>query len=239
MSLTISAGTLGDLAMSDFCPRCFWIKLRLEGKLPFQIPMPGIFSSIDSYLKNIVHRYYDEKQKLPGWFPYIGEIVKWERVPSWQKFQIVDPLTGVTLRGTPDDVFQLQDSSYHVVDYKTARLTTGQGGIFPRYEVQLNAYAYIASRTFFSPVSALSLIYLDPDTDLQSEPDLLRRSDDHLMLGFTPKVKNVDIKPDSFIEGLFQRANEIDEKDVPPEHAYAGRDCQLLERLVEIAAIGN
>ena len=236
--MSISAGTLGDLAMPDFCPRCFWIKFKCE-KLPFQIPMPGIFSSIDSYMKNIVHRYYDKEQKLPEWFPPIGDVLKWEKVPSWQKFQIIDPQTGVTLRGTPDDVFQLQNYNYHIVDYKTARLTAAQDKLLPRYEVQLNAYAYIANRTFFSPVSALSLIYLEPDTDFYSEPDLLNRSDDHLMLGFTPKIKNVDIKPDSFIEGLLNQANEIDKQEIPPEHTYAGQDCELLERFIQIATLGG
>lgn len=234
MPLVISAGTLGDLAMPDFCPRCFWIKLKLEGKLPFLIPMPGIFSSIDSYVKNVVHRYYEQEQKLPAWFPYIGEVVKPEKVPSWQKFQIVDPQSGVTLRGTPDDVFQLQDSSYHIVDYKTARLTTKQDELFPSYEVQLNVYAYIANRTFFSPVSALTLVYLDPDTDFKLEPDLLSRSESHLMLGFTPKVKSVEIKAGSFIQELVHRANEIYEQDAPPTHTSGCENCQLLENLIRI-----
>lgn len=207
MVLTISPGTLGDLVMPDFCPRCFWIKLKCEGRFPFRIPMPGIFSSIDSYVKHVVHRYWDKEQKLPDWFPQVGEVVKLEKVPSWQKFCITDPQTTITLRGTPDDVFQLEGGTYHMIDYKTARLTTTQDQLLPKYEVQLNIYAYIGNRTFFSPVSALTLIYLDPDTDFNSTPDLLRRSEDHLMLCFTPKVMNVDIKPDSFIERLIQRAS--------------------------------
>lgn len=237
MSLTISAGTLGDFAMPNFCPRCFWIKLRC--KVPFQIPMPGIFNSIDSYMKNVVREYYDKEGKLPEWFPYLGDVVKLERIPSYSQFGVTDPQTGITLRGTLDHVFQLQGVTYHIVDYKTARLTAAQDELFPKYEVQLNAYAYIGNRTFFSPVSGLSLIYLDPDTDLYSNPDLLNRSHDHLMLGFTPKVKNVDIKPDNFIEELLQRVNEINEKEVPPEHTYAGQDCQLLENLIQIATLGS
>jgi len=220
--------------MPDFCPRCFWIKLKLESKLPFQIPMPGIFSSIDSYVKNVVARYYEQEQKLPVWFPYIGEVVKRENVPSWHKFQIVHPQTGGILRGTPDEVFQLQDSSYHIIDYKTAKLTTKQDELFPSYEVQLNAYAYIANRTFFSPVSTLTLIYFDPDTDFKSEPALLTRSDSNLMLGFTPKVKHVEIKADSFIQELIHRANEINEQDAPPLHTSGCENCQLLENLIQV-----
>lgn len=238
MSLIISAGTLGRLAMPDFCPRCFWIKLKCD-KLPFQIPMPGIFSSIDSYVKNVVRQYYNKEGKLPAWFPYVGEVAELAKVPSYQRYSVTEPQSGVTLRGVPDEVLQLDDGSYHIVDYKTSRLTAGQGALFPMYEVQLNAYAYIGNRTLFSPVSSLSLIYLDPDTDLSSDPDLLSRSEGNLMLGFTPKVRGVEIKPDHFIEELLQRAAEIDVEEVPLEHTSTCRDCELLERLIEIATLGN
>jgi len=236
VSLIISAGTLGSLAMPDFCPRCFWIKLKCD-KLPFQMPMPGIFSSIDSYVKKVVRRFYEKEGKLPDWFPYVGEVVRFASVPSYQRYNFTEPQSSVTLRGVPDEVFQLEDGTYHIVDYKTTRLTAAQGGLFPMYEVQLNAYAYIGDRTFFSPVSALSLIYLDPDTDLASNPNLLSRSEDNLMLGFTLKVRGIDIKPDHFIEELLQRANEINEAEMPPEHTSACQDYELLERLIEIASL--
>ena len=44
--LCISAKTLGEPVLPDFCPRCFWLKLHAR-QLPFQI-FPGIFSSIDA-----------------------------------------------------------------------------------------------------------------------------------------------------------------------------------------------
>jgi len=51
--LRISAKTLGELAFPDFCPHCFWLKLRVR-RLPFQI-FPGIFSAIDAYTRHAVH----------------------------------------------------------------------------------------------------------------------------------------------------------------------------------------
>jgi len=42
--LCISAKNLGEVALPDFCPRCFWLKLHAR-QLPFQI-FPGIFSAI-------------------------------------------------------------------------------------------------------------------------------------------------------------------------------------------------
>jgi len=52
--LRISDKNLGALALPDFCPRCFWIKMKTGNKLPFQI-FPGIFSSIDAYTKHVVY----------------------------------------------------------------------------------------------------------------------------------------------------------------------------------------
>ncbi|MEK7873958.1 MAG: hypothetical protein AAB502_08910, partial [Chloroflexota bacterium] len=51
----ISAKNLGGFAGPDACERCLWI--GLHGKLPYQI-FPGIFRSIDSYTKKVVHGFF-------------------------------------------------------------------------------------------------------------------------------------------------------------------------------------
>ena len=33
--IKISAKNLGQVALEDFCPRCFWIKLKMANKLPW------------------------------------------------------------------------------------------------------------------------------------------------------------------------------------------------------------
>ena len=101
MALTISAGDLGGLAMPDFCGRCFWIQRRLE-KIPFHIPMPGIFSSIDSYVKNVVRQGFDRDNKLPDWLPVTGNVTGYEPILHWKKYSIAHASTGSTLRGVPD-----------------------------------------------------------------------------------------------------------------------------------------
>ena len=70
--IRISAKNLGAAALPDFCPRCFW--LRLRNKLPFQI-FPGIFSSIDSYNKRIVHSWFNKHNRPPDWMRALGDIV--------------------------------------------------------------------------------------------------------------------------------------------------------------------
>ena len=244
MPLTISATALGELAQSDLCPRCFWIKRNC--KLPYQT-FPGIFSSIDAYVKRVVHRYFERERRLPDWFPALrlgsghasGQVVGLEQVPHYTKFSVTDPKSGVTLRGEPDDVLRLEDSQYHIVDYKTARFSANAGAMYPVYEVQLNAYAYIGQRTLFSPVSGLSLIYLDPDTDLDSFPEWLNRSEGDFTLGFTPKQRLVELKPDSFVEELMRQASEIAGSEAPPEPASGCRDCDALEQLLELAKSGG
>ncbi|MHA1973162.1 MAG: hypothetical protein ACTSW1_09225, partial [Candidatus Hodarchaeales archaeon] len=84
--IRISAKNLGQLALPNYCPRCFYIKLKLNNKLPWQI-FPGIFSSIDSYSKKITWTYFEKYKKLPPWFS--GEFVKPIPVPHWSKFSFV------------------------------------------------------------------------------------------------------------------------------------------------------
>ena len=236
MPLTISATALGELAQTSFCPRCFWIKRHY--KLPYQ-SFPGIFSSIDSYIKRVVHRYFEREQKLPDWFPVPSPVVGLEEVPHYSKFSVTDPTSGVTLHGEPDDVLRLEGSGYHIVDYKTARFTSKAEGMYPAYEIQLNAYAYIAQRTLFSPVTGLSLIYLDPDTELDLFPEWLDRSQDDFTLGFTAKLRPVELEQDSYIEERLRQAGELYEKKTPPEPLSECQNCDALEQLMEVASPGG
>ena len=71
--IRISAKNLGQLALPDYCPRCFYIKLNLNNKLPWQI-FPGIFSTIDSYSKKITWLYFEKYKKLPSWFDPYGNL---------------------------------------------------------------------------------------------------------------------------------------------------------------------
>ena len=140
--IKISAKDLGQVALYDFCPRCFWIKHRLRNKLPFQI-FPGIFSSMDSYNKRIVHSWFDKHGSPPPWMKELGDLTGYREPPHYSKFQFLDPSTGILLTGSPDGVFTHRDGSYLIVDYKTAKYTGTQDQLYPMYEVQLNDYALI------------------------------------------------------------------------------------------------
>ena len=156
--LQISAKNLGQLALSDYCPRCFYLKLKLQFKLPWQI-FPGIFSTIDSYSKKITWQYFEKHKKLPTWFRPFGEFTGLVPVPGWSKFCIVDEKMGIRLTGVPDDIFIMADGRYFIIDYKTARFTENQDKLLGMYRVQLNGYAHIFEKLGMGKIGGLELCY--------------------------------------------------------------------------------
>lgn len=219
---------LGKLAMPDFCPRCFRIEMRCE-KIPFALPMPGIFSSIDAYEKNVVHAFMDKRGMLPPWFPNVGLVVNYVRGLHHSAFNFTDDATGMTLTGVPDDILELKGGSYAIVDYKTARFTERQDALLPLYEVQLNAYAWVARHTGLSPISSLSLIYMEPKTGLDGWEQCV--SDTHFSLRFSATLKPVTLHEDDFILSLLKKARRIlDEYPSPREGC---QNCRVLGDFLE------
>jgi hypothetical protein len=229
----ISAKNLGALALPGFCPRCFWLQMRLEGGVPFRI-FPGIFNTIDSYGKKLIHGWFDRHGKTPAWLGPLGEIRGYREPPHYSKFLAKDDDSGMTLRGSPDAVFEMSDGSFTIGDYKTAKFTAKQDELFPMYEVQLNAYAYIGERCGFKPVSKLALIYTEPVTDDASVGTDANLTGDGFLMGFGVNILDVSILPDLVPRLLRQARTILDNKRAP-----AGRDgctdCEALARLFTLA----
>lgn len=235
-AITISVTTLGRLNLPDPCLRCLWIRLRCGDKFPFQM-MPGIFRSIHTYCTNLIHNFFDQNAVLPPWLPDLGKVkgyIPGEKL-NWSRFSFDDPATGITLRGQPDDIFQLTDNSYHIVDYKTAKVTGKQDELFAAYDAQLNAYAYIAEREGFSPVSGVSLIYLEPQTDVSPHKITDLMSEGGLSMNFKATRKPVELRADKLIPELLQRARELFDTDSPPKGKAGCEDCKLLDQLLTVA----
>lgn len=228
--MRISAKTLGELALPSFCQRCFWLKLKLNNKLPFQI-FPGIFSSIDSYTKTIVHSWFDRHGVSPIWLAGIGELSSYINPPHWSKYNIVNHENNILLTGTPDGIFLRPDSRYVIVDYKTAKYTGTQDKLLPMYQVQLNAYALIGEQRGFKPVSNLALIYMEPVTDKDLLDFELHYRDDGFLMGFKANVLEIPVDT-SCISPLLARVREIYEMDKPPAGRTGCNDCQILENFL-------
>ena len=196
----ISAKDLGKLDMPDFCPRCFWMERHL-GSSPSIFP--GIFSTLDALTKRNVHGCFSENKTFPSWLS-VPNAVEVEEGDIYFKLPIKDK--GWILVGKPDDIFKLEDGTYHIVDYKTAKYTGRQDELFPMYKVQLNAYAYLAEKYGLEPVSKLSLIYCQPNEELDSY--------DNFKLSFSTYELNVPLDTGMILD-LLTKAREIIDNPIP------------------------
>jgi len=232
-TIQISAKNLGNLAMPNCCPRCFWLKLNC--KLPYQI-FPGIFSSIDSYTKKITWGYYRRFNSLPDWFKPFGDFARPVKAPGRSVFFVEDKETNVKLTGIPDDIFQKKDGSYFIVDYKTSRFTENQDALLPIYRVQLNGYALIAEKCGLKPVSGIGLVYYEPP--LGSTVDDLEQSllDDGFRMPFRTHLLKLELRPKEMVSPLLKKVRAIADLTKPPTGNSSCTDCQKLEDLILLTA---
>jgi hypothetical protein len=229
-SLRISAKNLGAMAMPDFCPRCFWLGLHYD--LPFGGPFPGIFSSLDSYSKKVVHAHFDRFNRAPEWLSSLGEFTSYIPPPTARTFFIDDPDTGIRLTGAPDAIFVRPDDSKAIIDYKTAKHTSGQDALLPIYEVQLNGYAMIADQLGMGPVKELALVYTEPVTDGDANFLDQARTEHGFRMDFHAKVVPVTLDPSGRVRPLLREARRIFDREAPPKGAKRCDDCENFETLV-------
>lgn len=220
---------LAELNQPDVCPRCWWIRAKWgpSQPLPYHIPLPGVFSSIDSHIKQVVHEALRARGRLPRWFPGLGNapITGFVEPLSWQTWQRTDDETGIALRGAPDDVFRTA-SGVIIVDYKTARKTSGQDELYPLYEAQLNAYAFIAEHLGHK-VEGLWLVYAEP---LAGHPV----AEDQLVLSFRATPAPVQHRPE-LVRELLQQAAELLQERSAPRGRRGCSDCDQLRKFLKIA----
>lgn len=235
VQLRISDKDLGLFALPGFCPRCLWIRLHAKNKLPYQI-FPGIFSSIDSYTKKYVCSYFERYGKFPVWLASEGEFIDLIKGRHHSNFNILDQNTGILLTGVPDEIFVLKDRSYFILDYKTSRYTEAQDSLLPLYEVQLNAYAYIAERTGFSPVRKIALAYMEPQTALTEKNVEEVKIKKGFYMPFSGKILQLNLKPE-IIPQYLSEARKLYDHTSPPHSKEECKDCLLLNDLIEMLTV--
>jgi hypothetical protein len=236
-SIRISVKEVGTLALPGFCPRCFWIKLHCNYRLPYQI-FPGIFSSIDSFTKKIITMHFERHGQLPNWIDTLVPRAKLLKLPHHSVFFVTHEETNIILTGVPDVVLQKSDGSYFIIDYKTAKYTETQDSLLPLYKVQLNGYAYIAERIGFSPVSAIGLIYLEPLTQIGIDDVDTFEIKGGFSMHFLGKLLPLELNQD-IIPPLLKRAREIYELPQMPNGKQGCRDCELLQIVTNVDPMSN
>ncbi len=226
----ISAKTLGMLALRPHCPRCCWIKLKC--KLPYQ-RFPGIFSSIDSYTKKVVHGYMDQNKSAPPWLRDIGNITGYINPPHYSKFQTPFREYGILMTGTADLILTLKEGTICIADYKTARFSKAQVILMPQYQVQLNGYAKIAEKIGMGHVSKLALIYMEPQTTEQDAIAKDNYCDDGFKMPFSAYIVSVATDPEKFLNPVLKTAQELLVLDRPPKGRDGCKECELLRSMLK------
>jgi len=230
--IRISAKNVGELALFTCCLRCFWLKLYLKHRLPFQI-FPGIFSSIDAYTKRLVRDWFVEKAKAPRWLNVLGRMKPCEKVPHHSQYKHLDEKQNILLTGAPDELFIDRKASV-ICDYKTARFSGTQDELLPMYEVQLNGYRLIAEKCGLPPVRALYLVYMEPVTNGDCSYAGCC-SNDGFAMNFSARVLPIEIKP-KLVGPLLAKTREIFEMPSPPPAGPGCKNCALVEELVAALA---
>ena len=230
--IQISAKDLGAMALEGFCPRCFWLKRKAK-KLPWQI-FPGIFSSIDAYVKRVVHHHIDTTGTAPEWISAGSgrRIVGYRPATHWSKFKMVDPDTGITMSGATDDILICDDDLGDIIpDYKTAKYTENADKLLPMYVAQLNGYADI-HESLGGKVSALQLIYCEPLTD---DPEFAAVDCEGYVMEFRAKTLLID-RDKTIIPSLLAQAYAILSGEIP-EGADGCKDCAALGTIIQLGLL--
>ena len=228
----ISATQLGELSQRWTCPRCFWLRSRLKGQLPYQ-QFPAVFSHIDRFSKDLIKQSFD-RGELPEWIKVHGDFREALPVPGHQKFKAFDQDSGFLLGGVPDALWVTGARELVIVDWKTSRVSEGELKKWESYVTQLNAYAWIAERqqnVELPPVRRLALLYTEPLSLKEAEESVDRSSG--FVLPFRTLWKEVELQPGR-LEKLLLKAQKILSMEGPPKGMRSCFECGKVEKMAQL-----
>jgi hypothetical protein len=234
-TFSLPARLLGSLALPNACERCFWIDAHVK---PPYTPMPGIFSSIDSFSKQILRVYQQKHGTIPPWYADVPPTAEPIEGLHWRSFGatiLKVPGASLYVHGMPDEILETP-SGLLIIDYKTAKYDPAKvDALFSLYEIQLNAYAYIAANIskgkhekLPQKVYRLALLYYSPLTDA-NEKHL--RDPEGFEMEFEPHW--VEVEPDETkLHTIAKRALDILSQPEPPKPAPECDKCAYREKLL-------
>ena len=228
----ISATQLGELSQRWTCPRCFWLRSRLKGQLPYQ-QFPAVFSQIDRFSKDLIKQSFD-RGELPEWIKVHGNFREALPVPGHQKFKAFDQDSGILLGGVPDALWVTGARELVIVDWKTSRVSEGELKKWESYVTQLNAYAWIAERqqnVELPPVRRLALLYTEPLSLNEAEEGVDRFNG--FVLPFRTVWKEVELQPGR-VEKLLLKAQNILSSETPPKSMRNCFECGKVDKMTQL-----
>ena len=210
------------LSLLHECPRCFWLQHHAH------VPRPrGMFSSLpnalDAIIKANVYPFIPLNSK-PSWL--LPELRGASVVNVPKLFYEKD---GVTMSGSLDQLLQLEDGEYFIVDYKTSRHVYTPETAAKFYSLQMDCYALLCEENGFEPVETAYLVFFTP-VSMLSEGALLPKP----MNIFRFETTAIPIPVDSErARKVIAEAVEVVKRDVPPEPSPTCEYCNYVANLNE------
>lgn len=199
------------LSPSDFaflyeeCKLCYYLKVK-EGIYQPSMPMPGVFSAINSYIQGtLVGKNLKTLSKdLPE-----GEIIAQE---GWVESQVI-PETKVYIKGKYDLLVKNERGEFILVDLKISSPNVGK---IDKYKTQLGAYKYALENPKMGIKRKINKMGL-----LIFYPEGVTFTDSEALLHFPPRWFEVPSDEKGFIR-FTKKINKLLDGDLPSE----GENCK-------------
>ncbi len=165
------------------CPRCFYLDNKLGTKRP-SFPSFNLNIAVDELFKKEFDIHRQAKSTHPIMTKYGVEAVPFlhKDMDKWRDpfvgIEFKEPETGLTVSGGVDDIWEKDDKSLIIVDYKS---TSKDGSITElsdspwdqQYKRQLGVYRWLLEQNGFTVNETGYLVYANASKDLDAFDDKL------------------------------------------------------------------
>lgn len=181
------------------CPRCFWLHYNRGIDQP-----EGIVSRLANRFDAVLKNYFNIYRQINEMPPMIKGKVEGKLENPFQEIYFYNHNEKYDFYGKLDECLVTDDGKYTPIDFKTSSSDPRKKEIFPAYQNQMDAYAFLLEANNKKTTGLSQLIYFYPDQGRG------------LHNGFPMVVHIVTVKtnPQS-AKNKFLNAIEVLEKDIP------------------------
>lgn len=212
-----------SLKLFQECPRCFWLDLHHKIKRP-----PGYPYTLSSAVDFLVKQEFD-KYRRQGTLPPVlarhgfkGKLYSGPELPQWREnfkgVQYVDEDLNAMLYGAVDDVFQFEDGSLAVIDYKSSG--SREIRIYEDYQKQMDIYSWLLAKNGFQSHPEAYFVFYQVDKSGGGFNN---------SLPFIEQLKAVKVDR-SWVGEVFEQAVMVARRDTPPEFETPCPHCIYVQK---------